>query len=149
MKSEHVEHDIELLGARPRQDVLRVLEVGGEDGRREAELEIGVLLGQRLHGLDRLAGLVESPFDVADLIVDVADAVERDPYADEEIVLRTELDDLREHRDGSIRRQTCGVDADLPHARQAPLEHLHQIRQVVSRSRLAARDVEVLDGPPE
>ena len=48
-----------------------------------------------------------------------------------------------------MRRQSGGVDADLAHPRQMPLEHLHHLRQVVARRRLAAGDVQVLDVAPE
>ena len=131
------------------EDVLRVLEVGREDGGRDAELEVRVLLGERLHRLDRLARLVEAALDVAHLIVDVADAVERHADADEQVVLRAELDDPREHRDRAMRRQAGRVDADLAHPRQMPLEHLDHLGQVVARRRLAAGDVQVLDRAPE
>ncbi len=104
---------------------------------------------QRLHRVDRLARLVEAALDVPDLIVDVADAVERDADADQQIVLGAELHDAGEHRDGAMRRQAGGVDADLAHPRQVALEHLHHLRQVVARRRLAAGDVQVLDGAPE
>ena len=93
---------------------------------------------QRLHRLDRLRRLVESFLDRAHLVVNVADAVERDANADQDAVLGAELDDAREHRDGALRRQARGVDADLPHARQMPMEHLHHLRQIVARRRLAA-----------
>ena len=81
------------------QDVLGVVEVGREDRRREAELEVRVLLGELLHRLDGRRRLVEAALDVTDLIVDVADAVERDADAERQSLLRAEFDDAREHRD--------------------------------------------------
>ena len=47
-----------------------------------------VLLRQRLHRLDGLVGFVEAVLDVPDLIVDVADAVERDADAEQQPLLR-------------------------------------------------------------
>ena len=40
----HVEHDIQLLCPRPRENVLRIVEVGGEDRRGDTELEVRVFL---------------------------------------------------------------------------------------------------------
>src|SRR5262249_22806701 len=42
-----------------------------------------------------------------------------------------------------------GVDADLAHPREVALEHLHHLRQVVARRRLAPGDVQVFDRAPE
>ncbi len=106
--------------------------------------------GERLHGLDRLAGLVEAALHVADLIVDVADAVERDAGADQQIVRRRRTSTIFVSIGiGPVRRQAGGVDADLAHPRQVPLEHLDHLRQIVARGRFAARDVQVLDRAPE
>src|SRR4030095_10911345 len=92
---------------------------------------------------------VEAALDVPDLVMDIADAVERHADADQKIVLRTEFDDAREHRNRAMRREAGGVDADLPQPRQAALEHLHHLGQVISGRRLAPRDVEVFDSAPE
>ena len=128
---------------------LRVFHVGREDRRRNAELEVLVRPGQLLHRRDRLAGLVEAPFHVPHLVVNVPDAVERDARAEEQPVLGAELDDPRELGDRTMRRQPGRVDADLAQPRQAAVEQLDHLRQVVPRGRLAARDVQVLDRAPE
>ena len=146
---QHVEDDVEILAARPGEDVLAVRHVGGEERRGDAELEVVVLLRQRLHGLDGLAGLLEAVLHVPDLVVDVADAVERDADAQQEPLLGAELDDRRQQADGANRRQARRVDPDLAQAGKVALEHLHHLRQVVPRRRLAAGDVQVLDRAPE
>ena len=64
-------------------------------------------------------------------------------------LLRAELDDAGEHRDGALGRQAGGVDADLAQPRQVAVEQLHHLGQVVPGRRLAAGDVEVLDRAPE
>ncbi len=137
------------LRARPGEDVLAVRHVGREERGGDAELEVVVPGRERLHGFDRLAGLLEAVLDVPDLVVDVADAVERHADADEEALLGAELDDRRQQPDRADRRQAGGVDADLAQARQVPVEELDHLRQVVPGRRLAARDVQVLDRAPE
>ena len=59
------------------------------------------------------------------------------------------FDDPREHRNRAVRCQSGRVDPDLAHPRQMPVEHLDHLRQVVARRRLAAGDIQVLDGAPE
>ena len=128
---------------------LRVLEIGLEDRRRNPELEIRVLGRERLHGLDGLQRLVEAALHIADLIVDVADAVERDTDADRQVVCRAELHDARQHRDGTVRRETGRVDPDLAEAGQPLVKEFDHVGQVVSGGRLTAGDVQVLEGTPE
>ena len=111
--------------------------------------KLSCFFAQRLHRLDRLRRLVEALLDRAHLVVDVADAVERDADADQDAVRGAELDDAREHRDRALRRQAGRVDADLAHPRQMTMEHLHHLGEIVPGGRLAAGDVEVFDRTPE
>src|SRR5206468_6102319 len=108
-------------------------EVRGEDGRGNPELEIRMLVGQRLQRENRFAGLVETALDVPNLIVDVADAVERHADADQQIVLGAETDDPREHGNGAMRREAGGVDADFPQPWQVAVERLHHLWQIIAR----------------
>ncbi len=126
-----------------------VLEIHREDRGRQAELKIRLLLGERLHRVDRLTRLVEPRLHLPHLIVDVADAVERHADAQQHVLLGTEFHDARQHRDGPMWCEARRVDADLPHAGQPAMEQLHHFRQIVARRRLAARDVQVFDGSPE
>ncbi len=110
--------------------------------------KFGCVPGECLHRLDRLRRFVESVLDRAHLVVDVADAVERDTDADQHALRRAELDDLREHRDGARRREAGGVDPDLPQTWQMLLKHLHHLRQIKSRHQYPTRDIE-FDCAPE
>jgi hypothetical protein len=148
-EAEHVEDDVEPLGAGPGQDVLGVLEVLREDRGRDAELEVRVVLRQGLHRFDRSRRLVEAVLHGADLVVDVADPVQRDADADEQVLLGAELHDAREHRDGARRRQAVVL---MPILRRRG-RCFWNISTISGRSRrrgrLAAGDVEVFDRAPE
>ncbi len=107
------------------------------------------LLLQLLHRADRLVRLLEAALDVTHVVVDLADAVDRDARAEDDAALVAHLDDLGQHRNGTVGRQPGGVDAQLPQSREFIDHHAADFDQVVPGRGLAARDVRVLDVLPQ
>ena len=145
----HVEHDVELLRLRPRQDVLRVVQVHG--GRCVVEMPKlkRVLLLQLLHRADRLVRLVEALLHLPHRVVHLADAVDRDADAEDHAALLAHLHDLGQHRDGAVRRQAGGVQAELAQAGQLVEHDPRDVHEVVAGGRFTPGDVGVLDVLPE
>ena len=126
------------------------VEVGREDRRGDAEREVRVLLRPAPAWPRWSCDALSKPFLTSRTWLCTSPM----PSSETRMLIRiplggAELDDPREHRDRAVRRQPGRVDADLAQPRQVPVEQLDHLRQVVPRRRLAAGDVQVLDGAPE
>ena len=105
------------------------------DRRLHLDAEVLVVLldvAQRLVGLDRA---LEEPGEDADLVVQLADAVERD--VDVEVEVRTALAQVLHDRHRARRGAAVGRDADVPHA-GVLVEDLDDLADVLAEEGLAA-----------